>query len=180
MSIHCRHLLSTSLSLQIGFGFCKGDDNFGGQRRKELDDFTKSLGKQMNLVMKRMEETKKVRMRLREKEQEEKGEKMMKKETEKKEQLERISRNKEWREKKRSSSSSGSTSRLETDEDPSSSQRKCDEWMLRCQLRCCGCLEELSPPGQIYQCHRAHPHCQLCYRDNHGQVVLINKTLCCI
>ena len=27
--------------LQIGFGFCKGDDNFGGGRRKALDDYTK-------------------------------------------------------------------------------------------------------------------------------------------
>ena len=165
------------LSFQIGFGFCKGDDNSGGQRRKELDDFTKSLGKQMNLVMKRMEETKKVRMRLREKQQEEEGEKMMKKEIEKKEQLERISRNKEWREKKRSSissisSSNGSTSFLETDGDPSSSRRKCGEWRLRCQLRCWGCLEELCPPGKIYQCHQAHSHCQLCYRDN--KVVISN------
>ena len=36
---------------QLNFGFCKGDDNFGGRKRKELDDFLKSLGKQMNLVM---------------------------------------------------------------------------------------------------------------------------------
>ena len=41
--------------LQINFGWCKGDDNFGGRQRKELDDFTKSLGKQMNLVMYRMQ-----------------------------------------------------------------------------------------------------------------------------
>ena len=137
-----------------------------------MDDFTKSLGKQMNLVMKRMEETKKVRMRLREKQQEEEGEKMIKKEMEKKEQLERMSRNKEWREKKRSSSSSGSTGCLETDGDsPSSScQRKCAGWMLRCELRCEGCLAELCPPGKIYQCHRAHSHCQLCYRDKHRKV----------
>ena len=41
--------------VQINFGFCKGDDNFGGVQRKELDDFTKSLGKQMTLVMYRMQ-----------------------------------------------------------------------------------------------------------------------------
>ena len=58
--IHCWHLLSVFF-FQIGFGFCKGDDNFGGQRRKELDDFTKSLGKQMNLVLKRMEDTERIR-----------------------------------------------------------------------------------------------------------------------
>ena len=52
--------------MQINFGFCKGDDNFGGVQRKELDDFTKSLGKQMTLVMYRMQDTENVRMRLRE------------------------------------------------------------------------------------------------------------------
>ena len=52
--------------MQINFGFCKGDDNFGGRQRKELDDFTKSLGKQMTLVMYRMQDTENVRMRLRE------------------------------------------------------------------------------------------------------------------
>ena len=41
--------------LQIGFGFCKGDDNYGGVKRKELDDFLKSLGKTYNLVLYRMQ-----------------------------------------------------------------------------------------------------------------------------
>ena len=98
-------LLSNFSLIQIGFGFCKGDDNFGGQRRKELDDFTKSLGKQMNLVMKRMEETKKIRMRLRERQLEEIERKYRKKELEGKLQLERISRNQEWRERKKFSGS---------------------------------------------------------------------------
>ena len=40
---------------QIGFGFCKGDDNYGGVKRKELDDFLKSLGKTYNLVLYRMQ-----------------------------------------------------------------------------------------------------------------------------
>ena len=38
------------MSPQINFSFCKGDDNYGGIQRKELDDFCKSLGKTMNLV----------------------------------------------------------------------------------------------------------------------------------
>ena len=59
-----------------------------------MDDFTKSLGKQMNLVMKRMEETKKVRMRLREKQQDEEGERMLKKEIQKKEIMEKNNRKK--------------------------------------------------------------------------------------
>ena len=52
--------------MQINFGWCKGDDNFGGRQRKELDDFTKSLGKQMTLVMYRMEDTERLRSKLRE------------------------------------------------------------------------------------------------------------------
>ena len=40
---------------QINFGFCKGDDNYGGVKRKELDDFLKSLGKSYNLVLYRMQ-----------------------------------------------------------------------------------------------------------------------------
>ena len=43
------------LPRQIGFGFCKGDDNYGGVKRKELDDFLKSLGKTYNLVLYRMQ-----------------------------------------------------------------------------------------------------------------------------
>ena len=72
-----------------------------------MDDFTKSLGKQMNLVMKRMEETKKIRMRLRERQLEEEEDRYRKKEMEKKLQLERISKNQEWREKKKSFGSYG-------------------------------------------------------------------------
>ena len=48
---HNHHPLNLIFHFQLGFGFCKGDDNFGGGRRKELDDFTLSLGKQMNLVL---------------------------------------------------------------------------------------------------------------------------------
>ena len=40
---------------QINFGFCKGDDNYGGVKRKEIDDFLKSLGKTYNLVLYRMQ-----------------------------------------------------------------------------------------------------------------------------
>lgn len=66
-----------------------------------MDDFTKSMGKQMNLVIKRMEETKKVRMRLREKQVVEEEERFRRREVDEKIQLERISRNKQWRQKKK-------------------------------------------------------------------------------
>ena len=53
-NIHHHHHYPTDLDTdhsQINFGFSKGDDNYGGVKRKELDDFCKSLGKQMNLVL---------------------------------------------------------------------------------------------------------------------------------
>ena len=54
--LHRKQPTSTiQFSLQIGFGFCKGDDNYGGVKRKELDDFLKSLGKTYNLVLYRMQ-----------------------------------------------------------------------------------------------------------------------------
>ena len=62
--VHCPCLLLI-IFVQINFGFCKGDDNFGGRKRKELDDFLKSLGKSMNLVMYRMQDTERVRTKLR-------------------------------------------------------------------------------------------------------------------
>ena len=55
----------------------------------------------MNLVMKRMEETKKIRMRLRERQLAEIDQKYQRKELEGKLQLERISRNQEWRQRKK-------------------------------------------------------------------------------
>ena len=53
-------------------------------QRKELDDFTKSLGKQMTLVMYRMQDTENVRMRLREESRRRVREKFEKEEAEEK------------------------------------------------------------------------------------------------
>ena len=75
--------------MQINFGWCKGDDNFGGRQRKELDDFTKSLGKQMTLVMYRMQDTENVRMRLREEKRRQVREKFEKEEAEDKAKVKR-------------------------------------------------------------------------------------------
>ena len=83
--------------LQINFGFCKGDDNFGGRKRKELDDFCKSLGKQMNLVMYRMEYTERIRTKIKEEKRREVREKADKEELKEKIQMERIERNRKWR-----------------------------------------------------------------------------------
>ena len=168
-----QQLTTFILTIKIGFGFCKGDDNFGGQRRKELDDFTKSLGKQMNLVMKRMEETKKVRMRLRERKEEEEEERLQRKELQRKIQMERISKNKEWRERKRDASdicsvlgseSKGRFIQFNNSVEKGMSSSQVVEWVLRSWLRCCRCGEEMT--GRIHQCHQAHPHCQHCHKQH--------------
>ena len=78
--------------MQINFGWCKGDDNFGGRQRKELDDFTKSLGKQMTLVMYRMQDTENVRMRLREESRRRLREKFEKEEAEDKAKVREITK----------------------------------------------------------------------------------------
>lgn len=57
----------------------------------------------MNLVMKRMEETKKIRMRIRERQLEDEERRIGHKAMEKEVQLDRIYKNKEWRERKRNS-----------------------------------------------------------------------------
>ena len=52
----CKYIQTQILLFpQINFGFCKGDDNYGGVKRKEIDDFLKSLGKTYNLVLYRMQ-----------------------------------------------------------------------------------------------------------------------------
>eukprot|EP00092_Neocalanus_flemingeri_P028234 GFUD01030660.1.p1 GENE.GFUD01030660.1~~GFUD01030660.1.p1 ORF type:complete len:225 (+),score=64.61 GFUD01030660.1:146-820(+) len=144
---------------RIGFGFSKGDDNFGGQRRKELDDFTKSLGKQMNLVMMRMEETKKIRMKMRHKTRNEVEDKFRKKEMDRKLATERIQKNKEWRGRKRSEN--GEMESFGSDEG-STATRKCIEWMVRSELKCWACQQDMSPPLKIYQCEEGHSVCQQC------------------
>ena len=57
----------------------------------------------MNLVMKRMEETKKIRMRIRKRQLEDEERRIGFKAMEKETQLERIAKNKEWRERKKTS-----------------------------------------------------------------------------
>lgn len=99
---------------RIGFGFCKGDDNYGGVKRKELDDFLKSLGKTYNLVLYRMQDTENLRSRLRERRRNEERSKAAMLEEREKAGEGRLERNKRWRQRKEapppSSSASSSSS----------------------------------------------------------------------
>lgn len=177
---------------RINFGWCKGDDNFGGRQRKELDDFTKSLGKQMNLVMYRMQDTENVRFRLRERKRQEVRDKFEKEEREDKLRMERLERNKKWRQRKEG------TEDLEDEEkeldDNEKRKLKNREWRLKrespegsidatmdplanlpaprlldlvlVQLQCDSCQREMGPPVSIVQCSTGHNVCRLCY-DEH-------------
>jgi len=85
---------------RINFSFSKGDDNYGGIQRKELDDFCKSLGKQMNLVLYRMEDTENLRSRLRERRRTEERKKATEKEKREVFRYQQMERNKRRREAK--------------------------------------------------------------------------------
>ena len=119
----------------------------------------------MNLVMMRMEETKKIRMKMRQKTMMEAEEKFRKKEMDKKVQNERIEKNKKWRDRKRSEYGD-----IELSEEGSIASRKCIEWMVRSELKCCSCQQDMSPPLKIYQCGEGHSVCQQCRYLQHGQV----------
>ena len=120
----------------------------------------------MNLVMKRMEETKKIRMKIRQRQMMEEEEKFRKKEMEKKVQMERIEKNKEWRDKKRAESRDNA----ENEDEGSRVSRKCMEWMVRSELKCSSCQQEMSPPLKIYQCIFGHCICQQCRYLENGQI----------
>jgi len=173
---------------RINFGFCKGDDNFGGRKRKELDDFLKSLGKQMNLVMYRMQDTERVRFKLREDRRQEVRMKAEREEEREKMQMERLERNKKWRQRKLG------TENLEdiVEEKPLDEReeriQKNKQWRERrenggnCkaekeqiqhqkpllsslvlpELHCQNCHELLTPPTRILQCDDGHKFCQTC------------------
>ena len=155
-----------------------------------MDDFCKSLGKQMNLVLYRMEDTERVRYKLRERRRQEIREKAAKEEEMEKKQMERIERNRKWRERKY-----GKDESLESDggkglDEKEERKQKNKEWRERrmnpkpCndlaeyqkkshqnatletdllpELECPYCQAEMSPPTKIYQCLEGHNLCQKC------------------
>lgn len=175
---------------RINFGFCKGDDNFGGRKRKELDDFCKSLGKQMNLVMYRMEYTERVRTKLREDRRRAIREKAEKEEEREKKQMERIEKNRKWRERKAGSEKLTSNDEDKVLDEKEERKLKNKEWrekreslhnvnstqnqkedhlagkglssMILTELHCPFCHEEMCPPKKVFQCVDGHNLCERC------------------
>ena len=189
------------LHLKINFGFSKGDDNFGGRKRKELDDFCKSLGKQMNLVMYRMEDTERVRTKLREGRRQEIRDKAAQEEENEKKQMERIERNRKWRERKYGKESISEFKDNKPIDEREERKQKNKEWreqrlkpnpspemteyqkktktsaslelQLLPELECPYCQAEMCPPHKIYQCGEGHNLCEKC-KNLANMKVLVN------
>eukprot|EP00090_Calanus_glacialis_P001605 TRINITY_DN11165_c0_g1_i3.p1 TRINITY_DN11165_c0_g1~~TRINITY_DN11165_c0_g1_i3.p1 ORF type:complete len:280 (+),score=101.74 TRINITY_DN11165_c0_g1_i3:24-863(+) len=175
---------------RINFGFCKGDDNFGGRKRKELDDFLKSLGKSMNLVMYRMQDTERVRTKLREDRRQELRTKAEREEEREKAQMERLERNRKWREKKLGTENLEDIPEEKVLDEKEERRLKNKEWrekrlrprpsrelteyhkkanpsgsletQLLPSLECPYCQAEMCPPTKIFQCSQAHNLCDKC------------------
>ena len=129
-----------------------------------MDDFTKSLGKQMNLVLKRMEMTERVRTKLRDQRRQEALMEEEKMKNKKQMEFERIEKNREWRQKKISEGtvSNGFDDLRVTLGCTPVGLGRCLEWMVRSELLCCSCQGEMFPPAKIYQCAECHNICQDC------------------
>jgi len=173
---------------RINFGFCKGDDNFGGRKRKEIDDFLKSLGKQMNLVMYRMQDTENVRTKLREERRQDVRIKAEMEEEREKMQMERLERNRKWREKKFGKENLEDIAEEKVMDEKEERKQKNKEWrekrenrgkceeiteekvdekpslssLILPELHCQNCHELLAPPIIIFQCSDLHKTCQAC------------------
>ena len=129
-----------------------------------MDDFNKSLGKQMNLVLKRMEMTERVRSKLREKRREEALIEEDKMSYKKQIEFDRIEKNREWRQRKISEGtvSNGFEHLRQTLGDSPVGGAVCLEWMVRSELLCSSCHLSMCPPSKIYQCAECHNLCQDC------------------
>jgi len=175
---------------RINFGFCKGDDNFGGRKRKELDDFCKSLGKQMSLVMYRMQDTERVRTKLREDRRFAVREKAELEEHKEKSQMERIERNRKWRERKFGKEKLENIEEDKVLDDKEQRKIKNKEWrekressrngtptmeqkpdigmnqgfqnLVLTELLCPFCHKEMCPPAKVFQCEEGHNLCDKC------------------
>ena len=98
-------------------------------------------------------------MKMRQKMMNEEEAKFRKKEMDAKLKMDRIEKNKEWRDRKRVEN--GVTEKYGSEEG-SVATRKCIEWMVKSELKCCSCFQAMSPPLKIYQCEEGHNICQQC------------------
>ena len=148
----------------------------------------KSLGKQMNLVMYRMQDTERVRFKLREDRRQELRTKAEREEEREKMQMERVERNRKWREKKFGPDNLEDNAEEKVLDEKEERKLKNKEWrekrenqgkiqikspenatkkqtlssMVLPELQCTNCHQEMVPPSNIYQCENGHNICQGC------------------
>ena len=157
----------------------------------------KSLGKSMNLVMYRMQDTENVRFRLREERRQDVRMKAEREEEREKLQMERLERNKKWREKKLGKENLEDIEEEKVLDEKEERIQKNQEWRERIEnkgkreeettkgkveekprlpslilpeLHCQNCHELLSPPSSILQCTLAHRTCKACAQGQQSKV----------
>ena len=144
----------------------------------------------MNLVMYRMQDTERVRFKLREDRRQEVRMKAEREEEREKLQMERLERNKKWRERKLGIENLKDMTKEKPLDEREERIQKNKDWRIRRQnggtidersereqrqgekslvsslvlpeLHCQNCHELLMPPGRIFQCEDDHKICQTC------------------
>ena len=150
----------------------------------------------MNLVMYRMEDTERVRFKLRERRRQEIREKAAKEEEVEKKQMERIERNRKWRDRKLGKESTIGDEDSKVTDEREERKMKNKEWrekrenskdsgfnsdkkvtpstslemQLLLELECPYCQAEMCPPTRIYQCAEGHNLCQSCRENRRMEV----------
>ena len=149
----------------------------------------------MNLVLYRMEDTERIRFKLREKRRQEIREKAAKDEENEKERMDRMERNRKWRDRKLGRESFESLLEEKTQDEREERRIKNKEWRERRvhlktreneerkenlsqsleqeilpELECPYCQVEMRPPTKIYQCQEGHNLCQHC-KERRGMKV---------
>ena len=156
----------------------------------------KSLGKSMNLVMYRMQDTERVRTKLREDRRQELRTKAEREEEREKAQMERLERNRKWREKKLGTENLEDIPEEKVLDEKEERRLKNKEWrekrenkgkceentqekvqekqllssLILPELHCQNCHELLAPPSIILQCEELHKTCQGCQGGGDNKV----------
>ena len=156
----------------------------------------------MNLVMYRMEDTERIRTKLREDRRRGVREKAEMEEVKEKSQMERIERNKKWREKKFGIEKLEDIDKDKVIDEKEQRKIKNREWrekrensrnatpvaekeletvmnkgltnMVLTELLCPFCHEEMCPPTRVYQCEDGHNLCNKC-KDRDDMKKSLNK-----
>ena len=141
----------------------------------------------MNIVMYRMEDTERVRYQIRERRRREVRAKAAREEEYEKKEIERLDRNRKWREGRNGQETPNQTTVCKALDEQEERKQRNKEWrrrkesrlfsfqmcqyqketpslasLLSCLCECLHCGVELSPPSCVYQCREGHNLCWKC------------------